>query len=176
MYIYYCINAQGDQIADEVIIEVVSKLFTKDVYINIVVEYHYVNQFYNKCSPKLYQFLIDNGLEVESNDPLFYACSDHNYRLINYLLNNGMEMDADILEMIFININREMINILIKHDIDLSNVPPATYNQNDAIDITRMEENGLDKNVLIGYLMEKSGTSMTSYNMLKKIREISKRR
>jgi hypothetical protein len=97
-------------------------------------------------------YLIDNGLNVSTDKLLTSACDTRNHELLDYLLSQGVQIHAEDLKIIFKSMNTEMINILIKHNIDLSNMKPI--NNHDVI--YNLNNLGMDGNVLSAFWIDKA--------------------
>ena len=70
-----------------------------------------------------------------------------------------MQIDDNILQMMFININNDLFDLLIKHQINLSNLPPppSVYEPEFNTKVKILEDcNGLDINILNAYLIEQN--------------------
>ena len=147
----YCYCLCGETIDTK--LKVISKVLAKDVDVNFLQNDENIRIFYQVYDPKIYQLLVDNGLIISGNDPLFHACAECNYPLIDYLLGQGMDVDNTILQLMFYHFSKEMIDIMIKYHIDLSLVPVDESMLEYCLDLGKLEANGLDKNVLNTYLL-----------------------
>jgi hypothetical protein len=105
-------------------------------------------------------FLIDHGFNINSTNILVDACMLSNYELLDFLLQQGLQMNAECLKIIFTTMNMNMINTLIKHNVNLSILEPV---QDHCDILNKLEALGLEKNVLFGYLMNRMNTYKKLY-------------
>ena len=115
------------------------------------------------------KILIEQGLVTNSN-ALLYACTKHNLELIEFYLQCGLQVNSNILNKIltpagakpclrlpagagltFKHFNKSTLRLFIKYNVDFSlftrdNVDVALFNE--------LEDNGLDKNVLLSALLQ----------------------
>ncbi len=150
----YCYCLCGEPTGTK--LELISKVLSKNPNVNFLHNSENIKIFYAVCDPKIYQLLVDHGLNINANDPLFRACGECNYPLVDYLLGQGMEVDQTILQLMMYHFCKEIVDILIKYHIDLSQLPQLPVDESvlpSWLDLGKLEENGLNKNVLNTYLL-----------------------
>ena len=103
-----------------------------------------------KCSPELLQLLVSYGLNV--NDKIFTsAFCNRNDELVDYLITDYHFMPSDsLITDIFMEWDLNMLRIMIKHKIDLSNIKPISQAH---LFIDPFIECGMDLKTLSTYLM-----------------------
>ena len=97
------------------------------------------------------QFLMDHGFDISNTKILLDACRHSNHELIEFLLKQGIEPDNRVLNAIFKSFNIDIVKLLIKYNIDLSNLKPIVEHVNIA---NQLESLGMDNKVLISFLLE----------------------
>jgi hypothetical protein len=136
------------------------KLINKGININDISEVissHIVN-----FPIDMVKFLVDRGFNIDSARILARACAISNDEFVDFYLEQGLQINMDCLKIIFNTMNMDMINILIKHNINLSVLEQIK----DHCDTTnKLEALGLDKDVLIGYLMNKINRNEYSFTL-----------
>ena len=127
------------------------KIFNKGININDVTEN--IIESVGIFSVEIVIFFMDNGFDIYHSDKILYnACKATNHELVDFLLGNGLQTNADILGIIFDFMDIKMIEILIKHNINLSDVKPKIH-----YDIgNQLESIGMTKDVLIDFLMNRN--------------------
>ena len=96
------------------------------------------------------------GIELDYNNILRQTCANYNFEVIEYCLQNGMQVDKIILQSLFRDAYKnpslpEMINLFIKYNVDFSLLSfdePTDYEL-----LAILENNGLDKDAVLWNLL-----------------------
>lgn len=150
LIVSYCCNFDFRRNNNPKKYEKLKKLFNKGIDVN------YVACTIDKCIGKfpvdMIKFLIDSGLDINSNRMLYRASAASNYELVDFLLQQGLQIDAESLNIIFEKLDMNMIEVLIKYNIPLSSLKPIK----DHIDMAnKLDALGMEKDVFLSLIMEK---------------------
>lgn len=111
--------------------------------------------FFDRCYRhdfKFFQFILDNGFEIKSNTLLRSACLSENARLVEFCLDYGMKPNNDIVNIVIFRFNVNIIKLFIKYNVDFSSA--NSQNQHNSL-IQELEDNGLDRDVLLNNVINK---------------------
>ena len=109
------------------------------------------------------KFLVKNGLELDTYHPLLFACMNDKSEHVDYYLEYGLQVNQEILDLVFSHMYISIIKVFIKHQVDLSTVS-SKYSNNDLIE--GLEKNGLNKMTLINLLLSKYDTMIDKEQMM----------
>lgn len=149
-YIYYAKICNSNSINIKSIHDRLQFFFDKGIDINEF--YRNYGEIFLRCNSDIFEILISNGLIINDNMiNEILNVSDHNtvnLDIANYLMELGYEPSSQIITSILENFDLDMLQLLIKHNINLSDViiPPS----NELID--GMIKNGLDYITICHYL------------------------
>ena len=113
----------------------------------------YINDQFGCLNIEMIQLLEQHGITFDWPKLLYSACYDNNIKLIEYILDKGIEPNKETLECVFNNAEQGIIMIFAKYKINLSIINTISPSHNSCELIKQLEECGLDKDVIISYLM-----------------------
>ena len=96
------------------------------------------------------KFLMDNGFVLESNH-LLQASNQRSEKLIEFLINHGIQPNQETLESIFKKMNVPAINTFIKNGIDFSSLKPSGKHSEI---INNLQSLGMNTDVLLEYCLD----------------------
>jgi ankyrin repeat protein len=147
-FICVCINVRHNK-NKNIYFEIHKKIFDKGINISDI--HDVIIKYIGTFPVDLVIFLMDNGLDIGSKNILASAVSVSNFELVDFLLQQGLQMDPGCLKIIFDNMRIEMVKVLIKHNINLSIVKPPKNHYDIA---TKLETLGMEKDIFIDFLIE----------------------
>lgn len=101
--------------------------------------------------------LLSYGMIIDSSLPLFFACYYNNIELIEFYLQQGLQVDKNILQLVMHNVRMvdiPCIELFIKYDVDFSLLSPHTIKSKHHHIITELESRGLDKNIFFDMVLK----------------------
>ena len=98
--------------------------------------------------PSIIKMVLEYGLSITSNKPLYEACSVYNLDLIEFYLQYGLTVDVTLLESVLFRIHHtlDILKIFVKYNVDFS-MFKFEHSENNLF--AEMENLGLDKNALL---------------------------
>lgn len=118
------------------------------------------------CDVDTFKFLLENGLELNSNILLGSACINNNVKVIKLCLESGLRPNDAILENVLHDFCIPTIKLFLQYNVDFSSIP--VVNEYDNI-IAEFEKNGIDQNNLLNMMFRLIDPNYQSLAHIKKI-------